>query len=461
MSKNNDFESIHASLEQDPERPLTMMQRRRFLQGALVLGTSAASLPTFFADQASAQSGTDTILVTVTLAGGNDGLNTFGPFANGRYKDLRKHLAISQTAAHAGDAGYFFHPNMRRLATRFRRGDVAVVQGVGEPLKDRSHFSNLARWQSANPNGVINGTGWVGRYLDASPTSQFTGIAIGGQGVPLHFRGASSEVTDLPRGGGALYGADRSNPLDQRMYRAIRQMGQPAGRPSWVNAVGDVNAQSIDAAQSVADAFKTELPEEHLLSDMVLAARVINLNLGTRVLNVWQGGYDTHDNQIAGHSGIGEHADLLNELDVSLDTFFATLTPAMAERVVVMVYSEFGRRAELNGSNGTDHGTSSNVFMIGRRISGGIFGDPPPLNQLDDRGDFRVTKDFRSVYATVLDDGLGAAPNELLGQGYSQIQSMFLPPQAPESALATRARQIRERRQVNPDDYLIHSAPTF
>ena len=451
--------SIEDALLADPERPLTTMQRRRFLQGAIAAGGTAAALPTVFADQAAAQASNDTIVVTVTLGGGNDGLNTLGPFSNGRYRDLRGRLAINQAQAHIAGEGLSFHPNLRRLATRYRRGDVAVVRGVGDPLLDHSHFSNLARWQSANPVGRISGTGWLGRWLDVAQDTQFSGIAIGGQGVPLHLRGQNTDVTDVPRGG-ALYGSDRSDQRDQRMYRAIRQMGKEANRPAWVNRVGQVHALSIDAAQSVAPAFRNELPEERLVADMVVAARVINLNLGTRVLNVWQTGYDTHDNQIGSNSGVGDHADLLNELDVSLDIFFNTLTASMAERVVVMVYSEFGRRVEANGSSGTDHGTANHVFFLGRRVNGGLYGDPPPLNQLDDRGDLRVTMDFRRVYATVVEQALGGDASSVLGGGYGTLD-LFGSTNPVLSPLSQRAQEIRDRREQNADDYLLLHAPTF
>ena len=454
------YETLETQLVNDPERPLTRMQRRRFLQGALVAGGTAAALPTVFADQVAAQSSTDTILVTVTLAGGNDGLNTLGPFSSGQYRDLRGPLAINQSGSHLVGDGLSFHPNLRRLATRFRRGDVAVVRGVGDPLLDLSHFSNLARWQSANPDGRITGTGWLGRWLDVARTSQFTGVAIGGQGIPLHLRGADTDVTDLPRRGGALYGSDRSEQRDQRMYRAIRQMGKEDNRPAWVNEVGATNAAAIDAAQAVAPAYRQDLPEGRLGSDMTLAARVINLNLGTRVLNVWQNGYDTHDNQVGNSSAVGDHADLLDELDVSLDTFFNTLSAPMAERVVVMIYSEFGRRAEANGSRGTDHGTSNHVFFAGRRVKGGLFGDPPALNQLDRRGNFAVTMDFRQVYQTVVEQALGAAGDSVLGRGYGSLD-LFGDASPAQNPLSVRAQQIRERREQNADDYLLLHTPTF
>lgn len=444
----------------DEERPLSLMERRRFLQGALIAGGGAA-LPTMLTSQAgAAPAGNNTILVTVTLAGGNDGLNTFGRFGNGYYRDLRGRMAIPQTGAHAAGEGNYFHPALRRLATRFRRGDVAVVRGVGDPLLDRSHFSNLARWQSARPDGQITGTGWLGRWLDAAQANQFSGVAIGGQGVPLHLRGTSTDITDLPRHGGGLYGSDRSEQRDQRMYRAIRQMGKEDNRSPWVNKVGEVNALSIDAAQSVSGAYRTDLPEGRLLPDMVLAARVINLNLGTRVLNVWHSGYDTHDNQIGSGSTVGDHADLLAELDVSLDSFFDTLAPALAERVVVMVYSEFGRRVEPNGSNGTDHGTSNHVFFLGRRVNGGLYGDPPPLRNLDERGDLRVTMDFRQVYATVVEDVLYGSSSDVLGRNY-QTLGLFGSTGPAAGDLAGRAAQIRSRREQNADDYLLEHTPRF
>jgi len=445
----------------DPDRRLSSMERRRFLQGALVTGGAAMAGSTAFAEAAGAAStGDDTILVTVTLSGGNDGLNTFGAFGNGVYRDLRSSMAINVANAHAGSDGQYFHPSLGRLATRYRRGDVAVVRGVGDPLLDHSHFSNLARWQTGLPNGRIAGTGWLGRWLDSAQSGQFTGVAIGGQGVPLHLRGTQADVTDLPRHGGGLYGADRSEQRDQRMYRAIRQMGKESARAPWVNRVGQVNAHSIDAAQAVSGAYRTELPDGRLLPDMVLAARLINLNLGTRVMNVWHKGYDTHDNQIGSNSGVGDHADLLAELDVSLDRFFATLSPSMAARVVVMVYSEFGRRVEPNGSRGTDHGTANHVFFLGSRVKGGLYGDQPPLRSLDDRGDLRVSTDFRQVYASVVEDILGGSSEEVLGANYQSLD-LFGPGGAVVSDLSVRAQQIRDRRERNADDYLRRHSPRF
>ena len=194
-----------------------------------------------------------------------------------------------------------------------------------------------------------------------------------------------------------------------------------------------------------------------------------------------QRGYDTHDNQISSSSAVGDHADLLNDLDVALDAFFNNLSAAMAERVVVMIYSEFGRRAEANGSRGTDHGTANHVFLVGRRVRGGMYGDAPPLGALDDRGNFRVTLDFMRVYATVLQDGLGTEAAAVLGRNYNTVGNVLssttvttatnsdTPASTPSNSgsndrnsdLLDRASQIRSRRRDNPRDYFANRAPSF
>ena len=447
----------------------TLVERRTFLQGAAVTGGAAVALPSILAEQVGAASANSSnILLTVTLAGGNDGINTVGPFADGRYQDLRGSLALSASTAHTARDGQYFHPSLRRLATRFRRGEVAVVQGVGDPLKDHSHFSNMARWQTGLPNGAIHRTGWLGRWLDANSTAAFTALAVGGQGVPLHLRGESSTVTDLPRGGGGLYGADTSDRRDRVMYTRLSRMARGStGRP-WVDAVADVNDQAIDAAQAVSPAYNVELPEDRFHSDMLLSARLLNLNLGTRVMNVWQSGYDTHDNQVDGNPAQGDHADLLDELDRGLDTFFTTLSPAIAPRVTVVVYSEFGRRGEANGSRGTDHGAGGTMFVIGSGVAGGMYGSPLNVRDLDDRGDFKVSMDFRRVYSGLMEHWLGGDPDQVLGGSYNSLNvfagSRPTGPTGPPPAnddLKGRAEAIRARQSARRSDNLRYHSPSF
>lgn len=440
------------------------LDRRRFLQGALATGGAAVAMPSVLADAVAAQAADPgTILLTITLAGGNDGLNTLGPFESGRYRDLRGPLSLPAGSAHFAAEGQYFHPSLRRLATRFRRGDVAVVHGVGDPSLDHSHFSALARWQAGVSSGGVTRTGWLGRWLDDAGLGPYGGVVIGGQGVPLHLRGESAPVTDLPVDGDGLYGQDTSDQRDRVMYRAIRRIGHGTNLGPWVDEVAATNALAIESAQAVAPAYRRQLPEGDLVPQLMLAARLINLDLGTRVMNVWQGGYDTHDDQVAGGATRGDHADLLDELDRALDAFFAEISPAKGPDVVVMIYSEFGRRAEANGSRGTDHGAGSKVLLVGRSVKGGFYGQPSPLTNLDDRGDLRVTTDFRRVYAAVLEEWLEGDAREVIGRNYQSMGLFARSTDDPvaESDLRTRAEQMRARRYARSDDYLRYHSPRF
>ena len=442
----------------------TPMARRRFLQTALATGGAAVAMPSLLAEAVAAQAGgPDTILVTVTLAGGNDGLNSVGPFDSGHYRDLRGPLAIPVGAAHYAADGNYFHPSLRRLATRFRRGDVAIVQGVGEPSLDHSHFSAMARWKSGVDGGAVDRTGWLGRWLDDADLGPFGAVVIGGRGVPLHFRGETATVTDLPPRDNGLYGSDTSDQRDRVMYRAIRRIGHGTNLGPWVDQVAATNALAIDSARAVSPAYNRELPEGDLVPEMTLAARLINLGLGTRVMNVTHGGYDTHDDQVAGSATTGSHAELLDELDRSLDAFFAELAPSRAPDVVVMLYSEFGRRATANGSRGTDHGAGSKMMLVGRRVKGGFYGQPSSLTQLDDRGDLRVSTDFRRVYAAVLDEWLEGDPRRIIGRNYQSLGLFSSETSADETEpdLKTRAEQIRARRHTSAFDYLRYHSPRF
>ena len=372
-------------------------------------------------------------------------------------------LALPVGSSHPAANGHYFHPNLRRLATRFRRGEVAVVHGVGDPGLDHSHFSAMARWQAGDSTESVVRSGWLGRWLDTAGLGPYGGVAIGGHGVPLHMRGNSSSVTDLPIDGNGLYGSDTSDQRDRVMYRAIRRIGHGTNLGPWVDEVAATNALAIDSAQAVAPAFQRQLPDGDLVPRLLLAARLINLDLGTRVMNVWHGGFDTHDDQIAGSATSGEHADLLDELDRALDAFFAELAPSRAPDVVVLLYSEFGRRAEANGSRGTDHGAGSQVILMGRRVKGGFYGQPSPLHNLDGRGDLRVTTDFRRVYAAVLEEWLEGDARAIIGRRY---QSLGLfdrsgAPEIPETDLRARAEQLRARRSQTPEDYLRYHSPRF
>ncbi len=401
----------------EPDRSVDGVSRRRFLQGALALGGASLVGPSILAEAADAAplGPGENILVVIMLAGGNDGLNTVAPLARAKYYDLRGPLALSATEAHGIGNGMALHPNLPKLKQRFDQGDVAIVQGIGNPADDHSHFSSMAQWMSGKLSGPVS-SGWLGRYLDAVGGS-LSGITVGDSGIPLHLRGDSIQPIGLPTYG-ELYGSSTGDPWEVVAYEAIQAMATADhGKGPWAQATASVFAKAIDTAQTVQPVYSPELPENvsDPVVDLTIAARLINLNVGARVLNVGFGSFDTHDDQTA------EHDRRMQELDDGIDAFFATLAPAYRDRVTVMTFSEFGRRAAANDSGGTDHGSASNAFVIGSQVRGGFHGTHPNLNRLTSRGDLEASMDFRSYYASILERWLGADANQILGGSYEQL----------------------------------------
>ncbi|MEO0492508.1 MAG: S-layer homology domain-containing protein [Actinomycetota bacterium] len=392
--------------------------RRRFLQGALAAGGATGLTLTSGAFDAIAAAAaplptTSKILVTVVLNGGNDHLNTLVPAESGAYHDARGSLAVQVDGSTAVGEGLHLHPNLTRLKTRFDAGQVALIRGVGEASDDHSHFTSMATWMSGIQN-MIPPTGWLGRYAEAAGLGDLGSVAVGWDGVPLTLRGPSTSAVALPPGGG-LFGSDRSEAWERDAFDVFSDLGgQPAGKGVFGPYVADAFANAVDTAVSVAPAFSPTLPEEGLARELALAAEVINLDLGTQLVNVNLGGFDTHEGQDPLHD------DLMAELDAGLDAFFATLSPAFAHRTAVLVFSEFGRRVESN-AGGTDHGTAGLMMLLGANVRGGLHGVQPSLTDLDWRGDMHHHLDFRSVYTSILNGWLDADGGSLLGNAYETL----------------------------------------
>ncbi len=396
------------------------VSRRRFLQGALATGgagfltggplarLAAAALPLTTADP---------ILVVILLGGGNDGLNTVIPVGDANYRRLRPSLSSAATGAHRlGTSGLSLHPALPKLAQRYAAGKVAVVRGVGNPALDHSHFSSMATWM-AGTAGTARTSGWLGRYLDGlddSP-SGLRGVALDAS-VPLHLLGTRAEITAL-QGTSSPFGSARGNAAETALFKAIRAYGaRSSGLGRWGDEVGAQDRAAIDLAREYAPLFGSgvTLPPGRLTGQLDTAARLINLNLGAKVIGATFGSFDTHDTQLYWHR------ELLTDLDNAIAAFYARLDPKWASQVVFLTFSEFGRRAAENGS-GTDHGTSGPMFVIGDRVRGGLYGRQPSLSGLDSRGDLAVHVDFRSVYASVLGGWLGVDPKPILGGDYPDL----------------------------------------
>jgi uncharacterized protein (DUF1501 family) len=231
-------------------------------------------------------------------------------------------------------------------------------------------------------------SGWMGRWLDGIPESAagLRGVTIG-PSVPLHMRGRTSTVTALETGGD-LIGADRSEPWMKPVYDAVTAMGAgTTGRGRLSDLIADTGASAIALSQQLAPLFSPDLPDGSLVPTLTLAARLINADLGVRVIACSFGSFDLHD----GHSW--GYPQLIAQLDAGIDAFFTTLSSTFRRRVALATFSEFGRTARANGSGGTDHGTASVQLVIGDNVRGGLYGAQPRLDDLDGRGDLKVQVD--------------------------------------------------------------------
>ncbi|HAP76717.1 MAG TPA: hypothetical protein DCR14_11595 [Acidimicrobiaceae bacterium] len=409
------------------DSPLTM-DRRRFLQlmgygvgaGALAGGLGEVVAPELLGDRlreayaATPIGANDGIIVLVGFDGGIDGLNTVVPYTNGQYYTQHGSLAIpaNQVLALNGTVG--LHPSLSYLKTLYDRGEVAVVQGVGYPNPDLSHFTSMALWMYGKAGSAMPNSGWVGRWLDGLGGADiFRACTVGGS-LPLTMVGENTRGIAIPPWG-VGFGGDTGE-HDLLMYEAMKDFSAaPSGRGQWHDTVATTLSGVIDVGQEVAPVFDRDIDADGLVQRMTVAARLINADLGLRVIDTAYGGFDTHSSQPQLFS------ELLGEFDAGLRAFFTALDDRFRSRVTIMTYSEFGRTSWSNDSDGTDHGTSANHFIIGSAVQGGLYGQQPSLAGLDrwDRMPFHV--DFRSMYATVLDNWMGGGSSTVLGGSFPNL----------------------------------------
>lgn len=436
---------VHTALSgRDPNAGRHELSRRYFLQAAAAAG-GAAMLPMAFADMAEAATplgAAEGVLVILWMEGGNDGLNTVIPVNNGRYHDLRSSVAISARDALPITDSRSLHPELGYLQTLYQRGDVAVLDGVGDPENDLSHFESTARFMSGGTRYPTSG--WVGRYIDGLPggVDPFHAVSLG-RSVPLLMQGENRRATGLPTSPNGLINPKTASDVELRQVAAIDAMG--AGS-TGLGALGDSIAlagrTSIAIAGRLAPTYTGDVPEERLSAQMVLAARLINANLGIRVINVSYGDFDGH----AGHPQM--HRDRMREFNAALRSFHQTLSPAFTDRTMVLTLSEFGRRAHSNNSAGTDHGSASTLLAIGTGAVGGFHGEFASLDRLDRRQNQVATVDYRSVFATTLDRWLGADADAILGGRYEPLSFLGTPGDPGSGGQSPPVEVVDHRAQV-------------
>jgi uncharacterized protein (DUF1501 family) len=393
--------------------------RRRFIRTGLTVVTAGTAVPPWLSRAAEA-AGTgvaakppvaERILVVVQLSGGNDGLNTLIPYSDRLYRERRPTLAVPETRLSPLTSDLAMHANLARLRERYDRKQLAIVQGVGYPNPNRSHFRSMEIWHTAAPEKVIR-TGWIGRTLDRmqpGPMNPLLGLNVGNE-LPKAVIGEKGAPASLDGGAFGLV-MSAAYPSGAMAAGKVTADGDHHGnlallQQTTVNAT--VSAERLQAAAKRYPEGAT-YPNTPFARGLQQVARVIAGDLGTRVYYVSTGGFDTHSGQAP------RHETLLTTLSEGLAAFQSDLERlGRADRVVTMVFSEFGRRAAENASAGTDHGAAGSMFLLGPRITGGLYGRAPSLSDLEN-GDLRHTTDFRSVYATVLARWLGVDPGPILG----------------------------------------------
>lgn len=416
-----------------PDADALGWSRRRFLAGAgLVAGAVVAghtlsvwgrpvegAAPTI----APARRSSSRIVVIAELAGGNDALDTVIPFADPRYRSLRPTLA--PTSPLALDETSALHPRLVRLAERYRSGQVAIVEGVGVPDNDLSHFASLATWWSGRP-GDPGATGWLGRHLDRTVgfDDPLAGVVIGPGPSPA-LTGAASFTTSIADARGLTPRGPAWLAADDALLDAWADMGRARGsRRHLEDEIRRSVAATDEARTELARAFgggtgdaeaadPTGPGEGTATAAFAVAARLVTGPRPPQVVYLTDlGDFDTHEGQA------GRRAALMGDLDAGIDAFLRAVEAAgRADDVIVVTVSEFGRRAQENG-NGTDHGNAGTHFVVGAPVAGGRYGRPTSLGTLDARGNLPVAVDYRDLYATVL-GWLDADPEAILGPGFT------------------------------------------
>ena len=395
-----------------------MVHRRELLRRSALLSLSPV-IPGFLARTAAAvEAGRDTrVLVVIQLDGGNDGINTVVPFGDEAYGKLRRELRLPADKLHKVADGVGLNPSMRAAADLLEGGRLAIVQGVGYPNPNRSHFESMAIWQSARPDGGRGEpAGWLGRALDIAPAG--TGPAavfVGEQNLPRALFTRRAVTTSFADASDLSLVVPQPPAAPATELSARRRTGglRPPYRRERL-----YNGDRVEGAASRRDG-SARYPETDLARRLELVARSIKSGAAARVYYLIQPGYDTHAVQLPAH------AQLLREFSGGLKAFLDDLAAAkLADRVLVLAFSEFGRRPAENGSLGTDHGTAGPVFLAGTAVKPGLVGKTPSLGDLQD-GDLKWGIDFRSVYATVLDRWLGV-PSDAILDGHFEPLPLLL-----------------------------------
>ncbi|MCC6140821.1 MAG: DUF1501 domain-containing protein [Nitrospira sp.] len=393
------------------------MRRRELLKFAAtlpLLWLAPRPFDLFAAPPAPVRGRWDRILVLVELHGGNDGLNTLVPYADERYYQARPRLAIPRERVLQLSPSVGLHYALEPLMGVWQGKELAIVQGVGYPDPNRSHFRSIEIWDTASASGQVLDEGWLARLFEAHPLpAEFAadGILLGQRdGGPLSGKTVRTIALNDPQQ--FLQQAGRVKPVEQSSpNRALAHILQV--QRELTHAAGDLAARLQQAAP-----LHTTFPPSPIGRQLETAAQLLTAKVPVAVIKVSQTGFDTHAGQL------GHHERLLKELAAGLVAFrLAMVQAGLWDRVLLMTYSEFGRRVGENASAGTDHGTAAPHLFLGGSVKGGLYGSAPSLSDLQE-GDLKYRVDYRSLYATVMQSWWEVAGPEIVGPDYPAINCL-------------------------------------
>jgi uncharacterized protein (DUF1501 family) len=393
------------------------MKRRSFLKSSAI-ASGAFMMPAFLKPleaMAMNQLSGYKNLVIIQLSGGNDGLNTVVPYGNDIYYQKRNTIAINQTDIVKLTDMQGLNPNLSALKEIYDQGWMNIINSVGYPNPDRSHFRSMDIWQTGSDSNQFLTTGWIGRYLDSNCQNSYSAIEV-------------DDTLSLAMKGAKMKGIAVQDP--NKLYQTTRE-------PFFKDLVHDHNSADLNednlgylyktmietcsSAEYIQNTSKTykvtaDYPATPFANQLKTVSKFINSGLQTRVYYVSLSGFDTH---------VGQQNQQGRQLKIYGDGVAAFIKDlkqsGKLDDTLVMTFSEFGRRVEQNASNGTDHGTANNILIYGGKLKKpGIYNDSPDLATLDN-GDLKYQVDFRDVYATVLDKWLNVNNSQILTRNFSGL----------------------------------------
>ncbi len=397
----------------DSNGKTTRIHRRDFVK---LMALAATPMPGVLLDAADRLAGAegDGVLVMVQLSGGNDGLNSVIPCEDPRYHRARPSLSIGERQALRLEKGgpLGFHPQMTALHELYGEGNVAVIEGVGYPNPNRSHFRSMEIWHTAAPEKHDVPYGWLGRTVAEHGVEA---LDIGDSTTPLALVAPGIQVPVLQNLNwlDTLFSSKGSEL--RGMLRTLLERRRD-GDAEFLRGASSATFTQLDKLERIrGKPLPVEYPNSAIAQRLEWTGQMIAGGVSSRIYYVSMDGFDTHAQQE------NAHAQLMRQFSDAVTAFFRHMKRIdMAKRVVLVAFSEFGRRLKENGSQGTDHGAAGPMWVVSESVRGGLIGDPPDLEHLD-QGDVRHTIDFRRVYATILEDVLGVDATTVLGRPFSKL----------------------------------------